>query len=183
MHSSIIPFQCTKYENTYQNQRRDATAERGVCFHPTIGSVTPNGFTTGHPRARPRCSEIESFLLAQQLGTEVTLLLPAQRQLGTEVTLLLPQDLGNGFSLYQAKRYPEYFLSHSAPSFISLYHNPTSHILRPEHAHSSVLPRTQEFLSLVSALFAGLPLPTMPSFLSFLSKIVCGPNSPVCGQV
>jgi hypothetical protein len=28
-----------------------ATAERGARFHPTVGSVTPNGFTTSHPRA------------------------------------------------------------------------------------------------------------------------------------
>ena len=31
----------------------DATAERGARFHPTIGSETPNGFTTSHPQARP----------------------------------------------------------------------------------------------------------------------------------
>jgi hypothetical protein len=31
------------------NTRGDATAERGARFHPTIGSVTPNGFTTSHP--------------------------------------------------------------------------------------------------------------------------------------
>jgi hypothetical protein len=28
-----------------------ATAERGACFHPTVGLVTPNGFTTSHPQA------------------------------------------------------------------------------------------------------------------------------------
>jgi hypothetical protein len=28
-----------------------ATAERGARFHPTVGSMTPNGFTTSHPRA------------------------------------------------------------------------------------------------------------------------------------
>ena len=27
-----------------------ATAERGARFHPTVGSVTPNGFTTSHPQ-------------------------------------------------------------------------------------------------------------------------------------
>jgi hypothetical protein len=26
-----------------------ATAKRGARFHPTIGSATPNGFTTSHP--------------------------------------------------------------------------------------------------------------------------------------
>jgi hypothetical protein len=31
--------------------RHNATAERGARFHPTIGSVTPDGFITGHPRA------------------------------------------------------------------------------------------------------------------------------------
>jgi hypothetical protein len=28
-----------------------AAAERGAHFHPTIGVVTPSGFTTSHPRA------------------------------------------------------------------------------------------------------------------------------------
>jgi hypothetical protein len=28
-----------------------ATTERGARFHPTVGSATPNGFTTSHPRA------------------------------------------------------------------------------------------------------------------------------------
>jgi hypothetical protein len=117
----LFHFNAQSMKTLIRTRRRDATAERGACFHPTIGSVTPNGFTTGHPRARPRCSERESFL-------------PAQQQLGTEVTLLLPQDLGNGFSLYTKQGgLPEYFLSHSTPSFISLYHNPASHILRPEH--------------------------------------------------
>jgi hypothetical protein len=32
-----------------------------LCFLPTIGIVTPDGFTTGHPRARPWCSERDSF--------------------------------------------------------------------------------------------------------------------------
>jgi hypothetical protein len=27
-----------------------ATAERGDRFHPTVGSMTPSGFTTSHPR-------------------------------------------------------------------------------------------------------------------------------------
>jgi hypothetical protein len=41
-----------KMKNTYQkNTRSDATAERGARFHPTVGSTTPNGFTTSHPRA------------------------------------------------------------------------------------------------------------------------------------
>jgi hypothetical protein len=49
---STYEFQDTRY-NTYQkNIRGDATAERGSHFHPTIGSVNPNGFKTSHPRAR-----------------------------------------------------------------------------------------------------------------------------------
>jgi hypothetical protein len=28
------------------------TAERGARFHPTVGLVTPDGFTTSHPRAK-----------------------------------------------------------------------------------------------------------------------------------
>jgi hypothetical protein len=51
-------------------------AERGARFHPTVGSVTPNGFTTSHPRARPRCLRF-------------SLLLPSQRKSRTKVTLLL----------------------------------------------------------------------------------------------
>jgi hypothetical protein len=52
------------------------TAERGVHFHPTIGSMTPNRFTTSHPRATPRCLRF-------------SILLPAQRKSRTKVTLLL----------------------------------------------------------------------------------------------
>jgi hypothetical protein len=39
----------------------------------------------------------------------------------------------------------------------------------------SVLPQTRAY-SLISALIADLPLPTMPSFLTFLRNIVCGQN-------
>jgi hypothetical protein len=55
---------CTDYEHTCQHINfkiqviilirktpGDATAERGARFHPTVGSATPNGFTTSHPRA------------------------------------------------------------------------------------------------------------------------------------
>jgi hypothetical protein len=35
----------------------EATAERGARFHPTVGVVTPNGFTTSHPRAETTMSE------------------------------------------------------------------------------------------------------------------------------
>jgi hypothetical protein len=41
----------------------DATAERGARFHPTVGSATPNGFTTSHPRARPRCLRLSVSVL------------------------------------------------------------------------------------------------------------------------
>jgi hypothetical protein len=34
------------------NTRGQATAERGGRFHPTVGLVTPSGFTTSHPRAK-----------------------------------------------------------------------------------------------------------------------------------
>ena len=36
------------------------TAEKGDHFDPTVGSVTPNRFTTSHPWARPWCFEIQS---------------------------------------------------------------------------------------------------------------------------
>jgi hypothetical protein len=69
-------IQDTRYKHLSENTRCDATAERGARFHPTVGSVTPNGFTTSHPRARPR-------------GLRFSLLLPAQRKSRTKVTLLL----------------------------------------------------------------------------------------------
>jgi hypothetical protein len=53
-------IQNARHKKLIRSTRRDATAERGACFHPTIGSVTPNGFTTSHPRGRPRCFEIQS---------------------------------------------------------------------------------------------------------------------------
>jgi hypothetical protein len=59
-----------------RNFGRDANAERGARFHPTIGSVTPNGFTTSHPRARPRCLRFNFLLPAQwKSRMKVTLLL------------------------------------------------------------------------------------------------------------
>jgi hypothetical protein len=33
--------------------KSEVIVERGACFHPTIGTTTPVGFTIGHPRARP----------------------------------------------------------------------------------------------------------------------------------
>jgi hypothetical protein len=60
MHSRNIQFKIQDI-NTYQkNTRCNATAERGARFHPTVGSATPNGFTTSHPRARPRGFETQS---------------------------------------------------------------------------------------------------------------------------
>jgi hypothetical protein len=51
MHS-LFPVEAQSMKETLiRTIRRDATAERGAHFHPTIGSVTPNGFITGHPRA------------------------------------------------------------------------------------------------------------------------------------
>jgi hypothetical protein len=52
-YSSIIPVQQINMENTYQIRQCEVTTRRSAHFHPTIGSVTPNGFTTSHPRARP----------------------------------------------------------------------------------------------------------------------------------
>jgi hypothetical protein len=31
----------------------EVIVERGACFHPTIGTTTLDGFTTGHPQDRP----------------------------------------------------------------------------------------------------------------------------------
>jgi hypothetical protein len=60
MHSRNIQIKIQDI-NTYQkNTRYDATAKRGARFHPTVGSATPNGFTTSHPRARPRGFETQS---------------------------------------------------------------------------------------------------------------------------
>jgi hypothetical protein len=41
--------------------RCDVTVERGARFQPTIVSVTPNGFTTGHPELKPKSFEIQSL--------------------------------------------------------------------------------------------------------------------------
>jgi hypothetical protein len=61
MHFRNIQFKIQDI-NTYQkNTRCNATAERGARFHPTVGSATPKGFTTSHPRARPRCFETQSL--------------------------------------------------------------------------------------------------------------------------
>jgi hypothetical protein len=47
-------FQHPEYEDTYQKTKvREVNDERGACFHPTIGTTTPNRFTVGHPQARP----------------------------------------------------------------------------------------------------------------------------------
>jgi hypothetical protein len=47
---SPFPFQYIDYEDTYQKTRvREVTGERGVCFHPTIGTTTLDTFTIGHP--------------------------------------------------------------------------------------------------------------------------------------
>jgi hypothetical protein len=64
------------YKHLSENTRCEVTTERGARFHPTVGSMTPNGFTTSHPRARPRCLRFN-------------LLLPTQRKSRTNVTLLL----------------------------------------------------------------------------------------------
>jgi hypothetical protein len=42
-------IQDTRYKNLSENTMCEATAERGAHFHPTVGSVTPNRFTTSHP--------------------------------------------------------------------------------------------------------------------------------------
>jgi hypothetical protein len=42
-------IQDTRYEHLSENTRCDATTERGARFHPTVGSMTSNGFTTSHP--------------------------------------------------------------------------------------------------------------------------------------
>jgi hypothetical protein len=50
--SEYIYFKMPKEKHLSEsNTRGYATAERGARFHPTVGSTTPSGFTTGHPRA------------------------------------------------------------------------------------------------------------------------------------
>ena len=61
---SMYPWysiQNTRHKTLIRTTRCDATVQKGARFHPTIGSVTPNGFIIGHPELRPRCSEIQSL--------------------------------------------------------------------------------------------------------------------------
>jgi hypothetical protein len=47
----IIYISRYKMKRPYEkNTISDATAERGAHFHQTVGSMTPNVFTTSHPR-------------------------------------------------------------------------------------------------------------------------------------
>ena len=68
-------IQDTRYKHLLENTRCDATAERGARFHPTVGSVTPNGFTTSHPRARTRGLRFNFLLLAQRKSRMKVILL------------------------------------------------------------------------------------------------------------
>jgi hypothetical protein len=55
-------IQDARYKHLLENITKcGTTAERGSCFPPTVGSVTPNGFITSHPRGRPRCFETQSL--------------------------------------------------------------------------------------------------------------------------
>jgi hypothetical protein len=77
-----------------RNFGRDANAERGARFHPNVGSVTPNGFTTSHPRARPRCLRFNFLLSAQRKSrTKVTLLLCSELPVFLEFLSVLFRDL------------------------------------------------------------------------------------------
>ena len=83
---SAYKFQDTRYKTLIRkNIGFDATTERGARFHPTVGSATPNGFTTSHPRtrhprARPQCLRLSVSVL-QRSRTKVTLLLLCYRSL------------------------------------------------------------------------------------------------------
>jgi hypothetical protein len=52
----------------------EATAERGARFHPTVGVVTPNGFTTSHPRAETTMSWDLRLSVCQCPGAKVAIL-------------------------------------------------------------------------------------------------------------
>jgi len=56
-------------------------------------------------------------------------------------------------------------------------HDSVSLLCDPSSLSLSILPWTQEFSALISAFFVGPLCPHHTSFLSFLSKIVCGSNS------
>jgi hypothetical protein len=94
-------IQNTRHKHLSENTRCDATAERGARFHPTVGSVTPNGFTTSHPRARPRCLRFSLLLPAQRKSrTKVTLLLLcSELPVFPEFSSSLPRSLSRVFSL------------------------------------------------------------------------------------
>jgi hypothetical protein len=129
--------------------------KRGAHFHPTIGSVTPNGFMIGHPLSLSHDAlRFNLLLLSQQkLGRKVTLLLPIQKIDQDKGYSPSPSSISNfydqnSFFFLQSFLGLESFLSHLCIFF--LHRSPSVH-----HA----------------------------LFLSSLDKIACGVNPPVCGQV
>jgi len=104
-------------------------------------------------------------------------------KVGMKVSLLLLWDLGNDFHYTKQGGPLEYFLIHSTTSFISLYHNPASHFLRPEHTHPLFLPWIRE-LSLLSlhSSQAFLCLPHLPFLLSSTILHVAQIPSPWSGM-
>jgi hypothetical protein len=81
--------------------------ERGDYFRPTIGTAITDGFTVGHPRSRPWCSERNSFLLLND-NQEQKLLSSSHKVL--ETSFIYTKKWGMH----------EYFQSHSSTSFIIL---------------------------------------------------------------
>jgi hypothetical protein len=51
-HTHIYIYQDARGKTLIRdNTKGQATVERGARFHPTVGIVTSNGFTTSHPQA------------------------------------------------------------------------------------------------------------------------------------
>ena len=136
------------------------TAERGARFHPTVGSMTPNGFTTSHPWARPRCLRF-------------SLLLPAQWKSRMKVTLLLLYS-----ELPCISRVPLFFLPRSpsrvfSPLFPTLPFLPFSarlHVVRIPHPWSGLRASTDGKFDPIPSLTLEEP-PHLPSWQVIHSKV------------
>jgi hypothetical protein len=92
---------------------------RDGCFLPTIGTTTPNGFTTSHPQPRPQCSERDSFSFLHD--SEGRRLLSSSHKI-LETRFLYTKKGG----------LRENFLSHTSASFNILYQEPSQGLLQPK---------------------------------------------------
>ena len=150
----LFTIQSIGQENTYQNHRAWCDRWKGYSF--------PCNHRLSHSQCIYHCP-LPSL---NHDALRFNLLLPAQRKLGTKVTLLLPIqkiDKDEGYS--------------PSPSSISNFCDQKSLFLLQSFL------RPESFLSRLCIFLRRSPSIHHTSFLSSLSKIVCGSNFLVRGQV